>query len=94
MPDVREVFDIATRTVRPDPGALDRQLRGQRRRFASNRAGVYLVVAALVLAVVLLGVEWGESHRSVPASAPTRSDLIGIWQSDGGPYFVSSGLRL
>jgi Tol biopolymer transport system component len=48
MPEVQEVFRMATQKVRPDPGALDRQLRGQRARSVRRKAGAYAVVAALL----------------------------------------------
>jgi Tol biopolymer transport system component len=56
MPEVEEVFRMATQKVRPDPGALERQNRGQRRRNNRRKAGVYVLVACLTLAVVLIAV--------------------------------------
>jgi hypothetical protein len=59
MPDVQEVFRMATQKVKPEPGALERQFQGQRRRARNRRiggfvAGGIIVVAAVVLGVVLL----------------------------------------
>jgi len=50
MPEIQEVFRMATQKVRPDPEALDRQHRGQRRRVAQKRAAVYALVALLLVA--------------------------------------------
>jgi Tol biopolymer transport system component len=55
MPDVQEVFRMATQKVRPDPGALERQSRTQRRRAITQRAGGYVLLAVLVIAAVVIG---------------------------------------
>jgi Tol biopolymer transport system component len=57
MPEIQEVFRMATQKVRPDPEALDRQHRGQRRRVAQKRAAVYALVVVLLVAgaVVAIG---------------------------------------
>ncbi len=49
MPDVQEVFRMATQKVRQDPGAQDRQIR-RRRRAARNRR-----FAAVAVVIVLIG---------------------------------------
>jgi Tol biopolymer transport system component len=54
MPEVQEVFRMATRKVTPDPNALERQLRRQRSSARLNRTRAYLGVAA-VIAVVAIG---------------------------------------
>ena len=41
MPEVQEVFRMATQKVGPDPGAMERQHREQRRRTTRRKAGVY-----------------------------------------------------
>jgi len=55
MPEVQEVFRMATNKVKPDPNALERQVRRQRKTTRNNRARTYVVVAA-VLAAVAIGV--------------------------------------
>jgi hypothetical protein len=84
MPDVREVFDVATQRVRPDPGALDRQHRGQRRRVARRKAGVYALVTLLAIAVVAIGIRiWTAddrrrpTDRNVPSVDETAPSLEG-----------------
>ena len=74
MPDVQEVFRMATQKVQPDPGALDRQHRDQRRRVAKKKIAVYALVAALVVAGVVIGINALPSDDSQPAatgSTPT-----------------------
>ena len=56
MPDVREVFRVATQKVRPDPGALERQQEQQRRHTTRRRAGAYALAAALFAAIAVLAV--------------------------------------
>jgi TolB protein len=52
MPDVQEVFRLATNKVDPDPQALERQVRRQRAEARKSRARAYVAVAAVL---VLLG---------------------------------------
>jgi Tol biopolymer transport system component len=53
MPDVQEVFRLATNKVQPDPDALERQVRRQRAAARKSRARAYVAVAAVL---VILGV--------------------------------------
>ena len=70
MPDVREAFDIATRSVRPVSGALERQHRRQRRRRAGHRAAAFAVAAGVV------AVAFGFAHAwSRPAGAPASPGM-------------------
>jgi hypothetical protein len=50
MPEVQEVFHMATQKVRPDPDALERQHRDQRRHAAKQKGAVFALVAAIVVA--------------------------------------------
>jgi hypothetical protein len=98
MPDVREVFDVTTHRVRPDPDALERQHRGQRRRVARRKAGVYAVVTLLAIAVVAIGIRiWTADDRRRPADrnvpslegrSPTIDRLTGVWAENEpfGPW--------
>jgi Tol biopolymer transport system component len=54
MPEMQEVFRLATNKVKPDPNALERQHRRQRSNARQNRRRAYLAVAA-VIAVLALG---------------------------------------
>ncbi len=53
MPDVQEVFRLATNKVKPDPNALERQQKRQRVSTRSTRARAYLVVAAVITAIAI-----------------------------------------
>ena len=56
MPDVKEVYEIVTQQTPPKPGALERQNRKQRRRSTSRKAGVYALVATLMVLAGVLAV--------------------------------------
>ena len=73
MPEVQEVFRMATQKVRPDPGALERQHRNQRWQVTKRKGGVYALVAALVIAGTVIGVGVLRDRDPVggPASART-----------------------
>jgi hypothetical protein len=47
---MQEVFHLATQKVRPDPDALERQYREQRRHVAKQKVAVFAVIAAVVVA--------------------------------------------
>lgn len=53
MPDVQEVFRLATNKVKPDPNALERQQKRQRSSTRTTRARAYLVVAAVIAAIAV-----------------------------------------
>jgi len=73
MPDVQDLFRMATQSVTPDPGALERQHRGQRRRSLHRKAEVYALVGALVVVGAVLGTGVLRSlseGRGRPGTAP------------------------
>jgi Tol biopolymer transport system component len=53
MPEVEEVFRLATNKVKPDPNALDRQQRRQRSVARSSRIRAYVAVAAVIVALAV-----------------------------------------
>jgi len=73
MPEVEEVFRIATQKVRPDPGALERQNRGQRRRATRRKVGVYALVATLGIVGGAVALDVGLLNDSGPATTRTSS---------------------
>lgn len=96
MPDVQEVFRLATQKVRPDPGALERQHRNQQWRVVKRKTGVYALVAGLVIAGLVISVTAlrDDEDRTLLGRRPAVSDLIGVWRSDGGqPWGQSLLLR-
>jgi hypothetical protein len=75
MPEVQEVFRMATQKVKPDPGALERQYRDQRSRVARKKTGVYALVAALAVAAVVIGISALPSDNRRPGSQPTATPI-------------------
>jgi hypothetical protein len=76
MPDVQEVFRMATQKVGPDPGALERQYRDQRQRTFRRKAGAYALVAALLIAGAVIGIRALPSDDARPgAPGPTSTTL-------------------
>ena len=74
MPEMQEVFRMATQKVRPDPGFVDRQHENQRRQSRRRRAGALVLVAVLVIAGVVVGISTlrsGDEGKVIPGSAPT-----------------------
>lgn len=67
MPELQEVFRMATQQVKPDPGALERQHSRQRRRSVGKKVGAFTVAAAIGLAAVLLIWASRPSDQTVPA---------------------------
>jgi Tol biopolymer transport system component len=77
MPEIQEVFRMATQKVRPDPEALDRQHRGQRRRVAQKRVAVYAMVVVLIVAGAVVAISTLGSDHEQPAgdgSKPPRPE--------------------
>lgn len=92
MPDVQEVFRVATQKVRPDPGALERQQEQQRRRTTRRKAGAYALAAALfgAIAVVAVRAAVDSSEPKDVGTQPPRStpivparEPVGTVTSDG-----------
>lgn len=77
MPEVQEVFRMATQKVRPDPGALERQQRKQRWHSGKQKAAVYALVAGLVIAGVVLGIATLRGTDERPAAPPTQPEAPG-----------------
>jgi len=91
MPEVQEVFRMATQKVRPDPGAMERQHREQRRRTMRRKAGVYGLVAAIAIGAAVVAANMIPADRSsVPLGQPSGSKTapgaaapVGTVTSDG-----------
>jgi WD40 repeat protein len=97
MPEVQEVFRMATQKVRPEPGGLERQFQGQRRRSARRKAAAVGLVAALVIVAGVVAIQvlrdlGQEGGGTVPADtgpAPSTIELNGF-----GEGFSEDGTRL
>jgi Tol biopolymer transport system component len=90
MPDVREAFRAATEHVQPEPGALQRQHRRQRRLVVRRRLSGFAIAAAVAIAAIAIAVAVlgdrghhggpaGENHpvtRSIMHNGPI--ELFGI----------------
>jgi TolB protein len=87
MPEIQEVFRMATQKVRPDPEALDRQHRGQRRRVAQKRAAVYALVALLLVAGAVIGISTLGNDDVQPGASGSDPTLGPV--SDGAEKSVS-----
>jgi hypothetical protein len=76
MPEVQEVFHMATQKVRPDPDALERQHRDQRRHVAKQKVGVLALVAAVAVAGGVFAISTmrgGNDVTGIPGADPTPS---------------------
>jgi hypothetical protein len=73
MPEMQEVFRMATQKVRPDPGFVERQYENQRRQLRRRKAGALALVAVLVVVGVVVGISTlrsGDEGKGTPGSAP------------------------
>jgi RNA polymerase sigma-70 factor (ECF subfamily) len=83
MPEVQEVFRMATQKVRPDDGFVERQQANQRRRARNQKLGALALVAALGIgAVTAWVITTGE--RADPTGTPVGNDPSGTG-STGSP---------
>jgi hypothetical protein len=74
MPEVQEVFRMATQKVRPEPGFVERQNRNQRKRMRNRWLGAYALVAAIgILATVVVIRAADETTARRPAGRPTAT---------------------
>ncbi len=73
MPDVQEVFRMATQKVRQDPGALDRQVTKQRNAVRNRRVSAFAMVLVLVAAAVAAYALTRGEPQDVPANGATIS---------------------
>jgi Tol biopolymer transport system component len=73
MPEVQEVFRMATQKVGPDARFLERQQRRQRRRARNRKLGPYVLVAAIVAALVTFALIQNSEKGNVPLTSNTPS---------------------
>lgn len=77
MPDVQEVFRMATQKIRPDEGFVYRQFQRQRRTSRNRKIGALALAAAIgVVAVALVVRPVGEGTGPQPGVQPTGATGI------------------
>jgi WD40 repeat protein len=98
MPELQEVFRMATQKIRPEPGALERQFQGQRRRSARRKAAAVGLVAALAIVAGVIAVQASRisgEDRSTTAGTGISTNGGPLFAVDGdGSGFTSDGSRL
>ena len=92
MPDLKEIYGIVTQQTPPKPGALERQHREQRRRTTRRKAGVYGLVAALVILGGVLVVSRRSDHAqpAIPGATATPSNMLPFGPLEPGSYLISA----
>ena len=97
MPEVQEVFRLATQKIRPEPGALERQFQEQRRRSARRKGGAVALAAALVITAAVVVIEAARdagAGGSVPADQGTGTASLRVpgygfgFSTDGSRVFT------
>ena len=89
MPDLREVFNMSTQKVKPDPGFVDRQHDHTRKHERRRKVGAFVVVGAISLAVVVAIVATRSADDStIPAD---ESPSIGGTQTSSAPFLLELG---
>ena len=90
MPEVQEVFKMATQKVQPDPDAIERQHLGQRRHVAKQKVAVFALIAALGVGAAVFGISALRSDDStrLPGStvAPTTIPTVTAGPLEPGTY--------
>jgi Tol biopolymer transport system component len=73
MPEMQEVFRLATNKVKPDPDALERQQRRQRSAARDSRVRAYIAVAVILVLVVIAAftIDRTTEHGRVPERSST-----------------------
>ena len=75
MPEVQEVFRMATQKVRPDPGFVDRQHDHHRRRDRNRKIGAFAVAAAIAATAAVAIVTSQPRETTAPAGTPSQTPI-------------------
>jgi hypothetical protein len=83
MPEVQEVFRMATQKVRPDAGFVGRQQDRQQRRQRNRKLGAFAVAGAICIAAVtvILVSSRGPSTTPPPLDGPSPTGITTIDQA-------------
>ena len=73
MPEVQEVFRMATQKIRPDHGFVDRQQDRRQRRQRNRKLGAFAVAAAIGVAAVALILGTRGGPTTTPAITPATT---------------------
>jgi hypothetical protein len=95
MPEVQEVFHMATQKVRPDPNALERQYREQRRHAARQKAVVFALIGVLVIGGTVFAIgalRSDQARRDTVGTNPTASPLPTVEEGplEPGRYVIQT----
>ena len=87
MPDVHEVFRMATHEVRPEPDFVGRHHDRQRRRARDRKLGALALVAALGLLFVVFAIRLFDDHKGtepaiIPPLVPPVETAPGMYTVD------------
>ena len=83
MPEVREVFRMATQEVRPEPDFVGRHHDRQRRRARDRKVGALALVAMLGLLFAVVAIRLlDDDRRSEPAIVPPVGTAPGMYAVD------------
>ncbi len=87
MAEMREVFEMATKEMKPDQSSRNDQQRRQRRRARNRRVVAFAVVAVVLLAVGAFGLTQmngndipGSGQEAPPSVSPTSASVVGTAQ--------------
>lgn len=92
MPDVQEVFRVATQKIRPEPGFVDRQFESQRRRTRTRRNGAIALVIVLGLTAVVVAIRALE-ERTGPRPAGQGNHRNGVPSAESIPLLSDGTLE-
>ncbi len=89
MPEMQEVFRLATNKVKPDPNALERQQRRQRSNARQSRRRAYLAVAAVIAVVAvgaftIMGIGNGNDEIAGNTGSPSPTNLAFVTELPAG----------
>jgi Tol biopolymer transport system component len=89
MPDLREVFNMSTQKVKPDPGFVDRQHDHNRKHERRRKIGAFVVVAAIGLAVIVAIVTTRSADDSTIPADESPSAVVD--QRSFAPFLLELG---
>jgi hypothetical protein len=88
MPEVQEVFRMATQKVRPDPGFVDRQYDHRRKQERKRKIGALAVAATIGVAAValFLATRGGQDTTTPAVESPITAEEVatGFLEAYGG----------